>query len=356
MLYGDCSHVNKIPGGTVSDELNELRSEMQRLQSRIDEYETAAEPPVGRRNMLRALGAAGAGAAVGGLAFAKPTSAADPNDVVKGAQNNVTNPTRIVPTAAYTPTPPVGGFHVTNDPSVENIQVAGSCISAVADQSKDGGWSTAFAAKSSTYGAKLDAPTPLKLLDTSNSGPPGTNGYPGQFKVSGGSLYFCVKANLVGAEAVWKKIVGPEDDPVVPPVATPNVFTPVTPFRVYDSRLDTGGGIPGPLATGANRVIPVRDARKVSDGSVETANAVPAGATAVTFYVAAIGANASGFLTVSPSDATEVTAASLNFPGGAPIGSGGVTKLAGDREVKVFVGGAAGVAAGFTIDVTGYYM
>ena len=60
----------------MSDELNELKAEIARLQARVDAYETEPQPaPVARRNMLRALGAAGAGAAVGSLALAKPAAA-----------------------------------------------------------------------------------------------------------------------------------------------------------------------------------------------------------------------------------------------------------------------------------------
>ena len=39
-------------------EIEELRAEMARLQERIDAYEDVDDKPVGRRNMLRALGAA----------------------------------------------------------------------------------------------------------------------------------------------------------------------------------------------------------------------------------------------------------------------------------------------------------
>ena len=58
------------------NELAELKAELRRMQSRVEELESAApEPVVNRRHLLRGLGAAAVGAAAGGLAFAHPAAA-----------------------------------------------------------------------------------------------------------------------------------------------------------------------------------------------------------------------------------------------------------------------------------------
>lgn len=330
----------------MSDELTELRAEMARLQSRIDAYEQDAEAkPVARRNMLRALGAAGAGAAVGGLALANPASAADGDAITAGQQTGALSPTRIFATSSYSSSPEaVGVLHVTNDTSQTDSQLAGSCISAYANSSEGGGLNTAFVGSGSAYGAKLDAPTPLKLLDSSESGPPGSTGYTGQFRVDGGDLYYCVSHNgLFGEDAVWKKIVGPGADAPV--------FYPITPYRAYDSRF--GGGT---LAVDSNRTNSVADAIDVVTGATTTTDAIPSSTTAIAFNLTAVSPTNRGNLSLTPASATEVTAASLNYQSTTTaIGNAGISAVSGDRQVKVFCSGSAGHAVHYVIDVTGYW-
>ena len=71
-------------------------------------------------------------------------------------------------------------------------------------------------------------------------------------------------------------------------------FHPITPFRAYDSRLSGG-----PIGSGS-RVVSVKDARDPGSGAVVTPDAVPAGASAVTFNLTVVNTGATGFLSVVP--------------------------------------------------------
>ncbi len=329
----------------MSEELIELKSELERLQRRIEQLETPEEEPVGRRNMLRGLGAAATGAAVGGLAFARPASATDGQSVLIGDTRTSQSPTAIHVDGSYGASPLVGAFHVTNDITKTNLQLAVSCITAVANSSATGGLNTALMAQGSDYGAKLDAPIPLKLLDSANSGPPPSGGYTGQFRVDNGDLWFCVDGTGSGAE--WRRLTGTGDA---------GMFNPVTPFRVYESRTLINTDNDGPINAGDERTISVANSIDVNDGSVLQVDAVPAGATGITFNITIVGPSGGGFLAVAPSTATAVSASTINWDPASPaqLANASFTQLGGDRQIKVLSGGVGSVD--FLIDVTGFYL
>ena len=61
-------------------------------------------------------------------------------------------------------------------------------------------------------------------------------------------------------------------------------------------------------------------------------------------------------LSIVPGDAAAFTTSSLNWSSsGQSIANGGVVKLAGDREIKVFCGDQTG-STHVIIDITGYYV
>ncbi|MEL6890371.1 MAG: hypothetical protein AAFP84_02140 [Actinomycetota bacterium] len=333
----------------MSDDLNELRAEMARLRARVDAYEAAdTDKPVGRRNMLRALGAASAGAAVGGLALARPVSAADGDDLNVGQTNESSSPTilELGGTGSYSASEFVGGLHVTNDLSQTNFGTVGSCITALANSSTTGGFTTAFMGSGSSFGAKLDAPVPLKLSDSTNSGPPtSASGTRGQFKVDGGDLYYCVKS---APSAVWRLLAKEEDDPAP---TTPIQFTPISPYRAYDSQLDGGA-----IAADGSRVVSVKDAIDPGTGAVTTPDAIPASATAISCNLTAVATTAPGFLAITPGDAASATTSTVNYVSAIfAVANAAITGLSGDREVKVFIGGTAGHTSQFIIDVNGFW-
>ena len=151
-----------------------------------------------------------------------------------------------------------------------------------------------------------------------------------------GGLWYCYASNK------WRQIAGG---------TSAGSLIPVTPFRVYDSRRPLPD--PGKLSVGQNRVVSVADSRKLDDGSVITANAVPARATAVAFNIAVVNTENAGFLYVADGDATEVGAASINWSStGQILSNASTVKLNANRQIKVFAGGTTN----FTIDISGYYL
>ena len=242
----------------MTDEIGQLRTELERLQRRFSELEQpesdvsrrSEEEPVGRRGFLRAIGTVAAGATVGTLAFAQPASALDGESIVLGStSNDGDSPTLVSSNYGWTATPNVGILHVTNDTTEENANFIASCVSAIATGSGGGAQTVAFAGSGSTVGAKLDGPVPLKLSDSTNSpAPTSASGILGQFKLDDGDLWFCTSGTL-GGSATWRRITGDDDA---------GMFNAVEPFRVYDSRTADGR-----VVSGDERTINCREA--VSD-------------------------------------------------------------------------------------------
>lgn len=302
---------------------------------------------VHRRNMLRVLGGAAAGAAVGSVALARGASADDGDNLVIGQANTSSSPTWLETTAPYDATPAVGAFHVTNDDGVSDAESTSACISAIATGTGGGAQDTAFWGWASAVTARFDGPVPLELADRSGSGAPNGEGAAGQFKVADGDLWFCVSSDTGSGDAQWRRLTGP---------AAAGGFVPITPVRVYDSRLDMGATPAGPLASGQNRVIPVRDARSITTGAVTSTGVVPAGARAIAFTVTVVDAVNRGFLYVAPSTASEVQASTINWAANVDgaVANSSQVPLGGDREIRVFCGGA-NASTQFVVDVTGYY-
>lgn len=323
-------------------ELDQLKADLQRMQARIDELEATSEQPVSRRHMLRGLSAAAVGAAAGGLAFARPAAAADNDNLVIGNSTQTANsPTVLLKDASYSASPSVGMFHVTDSASASDSSVGVvSCISAAATNN---GFTTAFSGKGSSYGAKLDAPTPLKLLDTAGTAAPATggSGYTGQFRINDGTLYMCVDhTGLFGTDAEWRRITGP---------GVAGGFHAVTPGRVYDSRWADGA-----LSSGNNRTISVADRKNLS-GTTDLSNFVPAGAKAITANVTVVTVSGGGFLVANPGGTTTVGAATVNWTAAGQILNNGVAlTLNTSRQLTIVAGG--GGSTNFVIDVTGYYL
>jgi hypothetical protein len=337
-------------------DISALREEIDRLQRRVNELSeqaparidaaSAADPAhMPRRGMLRTVGAAAAGVAVGSLAFAKPAGAADGGNIVIGnSTQTAQSPTLLVTSAGYSASPSVGVFHVTDDGSQESINLGLSCISAIATGTRQ---TVAFAGTGSTVGAKFDGPVPLKLTDsTGSAAPTSSSGTVGQFKVTNGDLWFCAKSETASNnDAVWRRLTG---------VAVAGGFVAIDPARAYDSRLAayTTSGV---LAPNTNRVVSVKDAHNGA-GLVTTADIVPAGATAVTYNLTVTGTTEANFIAVTPGGAASFTASTINWSGpGVSVANGGVCKLDESRQLKVFMGDQPG-SAHIIVDITGYYL
>lgn len=130
-----------------------------------------------------------------------------------------------------------------------------------------------------------------------------------------------------------------------------SVFHPITPVRAYDSRV-AGYPVNGPIANFGSRSIDVSSGHDLSTGAVTLANAVPAGATAITYNLTTDQSTTVGFVAITPGNADSFAASAINL-NGTPLANGGTVQIAGDRTVKVWVGG--GGTTQVIVDVTGYY-
>jgi hypothetical protein len=153
-------------------------------------------------------------------------------------------------------------------------------------------------------------------------------------------LWLCVAAGTPGK---WRKIVG---------LNSAGAFHAITPTRVYDSRQTLPS--PGALNGGQTRTISVKDARAVNGGAVATANAIPAGATAVAANVTIITTAGAGFLAVNPGGVTAVTASTINWSAAGQVVANGISlTLNANRELTVVCEGGS---THFIIDINGYYL
>ena len=208
---------------------------------------------------------------------------------------------------------------------------------------------TAVRADGSLYGATLSGGLAALLLSPATTEPPGRTSahIAGELEATAASasdpltLWLCTKS---GTPGTWQKLGG---------TATAGALHALAPIRVYDSRV--AAPTPGRLASGDNRVVSVADSRDAGNGSVVAANAIPVGATAVTFNITIAATAARGFLSVTPGDAASSPSSTINWS--APdsiVANAGVVQLDDSRQIKVFAGG--GGSTDFIVDITGYYL
>jgi hypothetical protein len=127
------------------------------------------------------------------------------------------------------------------------------------------------------------------------------------------------------------------------PDTTGATFFPVTPFRVLDSRNDTGVTA-GKFAANAPRTFAVRG------------GAVPNTAIAVTGNITVTGQSSMGYLYIGPDAVSLPTSSSLNFPIGDNRANGVTVQLATDGTLSVTYVGLPGTqTTDVVFDVTGYF-
>ncbi len=131
------------------------------------------------------------------------------------------------------------------------------------------------------------------------------------------------------------------------------VFHPIDPIRAFDSRVSAYPQS-GTLAPNQSKVIPVKDGHDFF-GNVLTPNAVPVGATAVSYNITIVAPTGPNFVSVTPGDATLLTTSAINFDGSSDIANAGIVTVDSSRQVKVWNGIEAG-SVHFIVDVTGYYL
>jgi hypothetical protein len=157
---------------------------------------------------------------------------------------------------------------------------------------------------------------------------------------SAGVIWFCVAG---GKPGTWRILSGP---------LAAGAFTPVTPARVYDSRLSTYAQH-GVLGSGQSRTLLIGTSYDVNGGS-PTTNFVPVGSTAVFANVTVVDTVGAGYLAVNPGGTNVVSASTINWSASGQILANGVTlTLNGSRQITVING--SGGSTHFIIDVLGYY-
>ena len=153
---------------------------------------------------------------------------------------------------------------------------------------------------------------------------------------AGGGVVF---GNAAGQVGVIGDVVGYYDDGTGPG----DLFTPIDPVRVLDSRTPTGGWN-GKLAAGSPRDLAVR---KPQNG-----NGVPASATAVIANVTVTGATVGSFVSVWPAGVPKPSASNLNFGPGQTISNLAIVQIGSNGALSF--DNAAG-AVDVIVDVVGYF-
>ncbi len=146
-------------------------------------------------------------------------------------------------------------------------------------------------------------------------------------------------ANASGQVDVIGDVVGYYDDGEGPG----DLFTPIDPVRLLDSRTATGGWN-GKLVAGAQRDLAVR--------SPQNPAGVPATATAVVANVTVTGGTQGSFLSVWPSGVTKPNASNLNFGTGQTISNLAVVQIGANGALRF--DNALG-AVDVIVDVVGFF-
>ena len=154
-----------------------------------------------------------------------------------------------------------------------------------------------------------------------------------------GSLWYCYAPDR------WQRLAGP---------STGGGFHPITPVRVFDSRRLTFPDS-GVFTPNLQRVISVANGRNGETGAITAPDAVPAGATAVTFNVTAVRTTEPSYLSVVPGDVGATDTSTVNWVGpGETVANASLSRLGGDRQLRVIAGPYGTFHC--VIDITGYYL
>jgi hypothetical protein len=130
-------------------------------------------------------------------------------------------------------------------------------------------------------------------------------------------------------------------------------LAPITPIRVFDSRISRFGG---PVVKNSPRTVNTKDAINPVTGVVTLSNAIPVGAKAVSYNLTVTNTVGTGNIDVLPGGSTTITGSSINWTGtGQTIANGGIVTLgtgAHERQITLVL---SGTSANAIVDITGYY-
>lgn len=130
-------------------------------------------------------------------------------------------------------------------------------------------------------------------------------------------------------------------------------FVEIEPVRAFDSRIPTYIAS-GMFAPDTSRVIAIRDGHD-SAGNLTVPDAVPVGATAVSYNLTVAGPTGPNFVSITPGDATDFTTSAINFNGAADVANAGIVSIDVNRTVTIWNGDQGG-STHVIIDITGYFV
>lgn len=289
----------------------------------------------GRRKLLKAGALAAMVGVAGGAASSRTAAAADNDPVLIGKDNEGTGETHLV----------AGGFSSYGPDNYLGLygDSLGEDGTGVIGYSDDGygvfGVSDFIGVVGSGAAADFVAGRSGRIgFNRVGALTPTSPGVIGTLAVTtDGTIWYCYATNR------WMELGGPKGS---------GAFHAINPVRAYDSRVPQP--LPGKLRNGQSRLVSVADGRNPTTGAVIAKDAVPVGATAVTFNLTIVETEVPGFLAVAPGSATSATTSTINWPSpnyGA-IANASVSALDGNRRVRVF---CVGGPTHFIVDITGYY-
>lgn len=123
-------------------------------------------------------------------------------------------------------------------------------------------------------------------------------------------------------------------------------YVPITPFRIVDSRFDTG--VAGSLTANVPRTFQV--------AGVGGAEGIPADAVAVTGNVTVVGQNWSGYVSVTPTATANPTSSTINFPVGDNRANNVTLPLSTAGKLSAVFKAPAGKTTDLLVDITGYFL
>jgi hypothetical protein len=366
--------------------------------ARNDEGATTDEHPVtaggNRRDLLRKLALAGAGAAAGSAILANRADAA-----VTPVSTEQDNPAGAVTSISYSGTTAladpgaslltgaeklpgttatdglnifraaVGGYGVSlvkhgvhgSTKAVDGFGVVAANAAPATDETKPAPRALAVGAR----GSQIQFLTPSDMAKAGGNtsptaviGPSGGLHSPGELYADDDfNLWFSVPAGPLPDDGVaWVRLAGQT-------TAGSFVVLP-SPVRVYDSRSGQGPAstTDGPIVSGAERTINLKQGYVGT--STTKVNAVPVAATAAALNLTIAGTTAQGFLSLFSSAVPFPGTSNINWQGTGidlanyVVSAVGVvnptTPATAAAAVKVHAGG--GGTTNFVIDVTGYYL
>jgi hypothetical protein len=168
--------------------------------------------------------------------------------------------------------------------------------------------------------------------------------------------FHTVEVNMRNSAGDLHKLCGVEVQyQVAKSAADPGtVFHPIDPVRVFDSR-QASFPAAGLLSPNTSKVVSIANGFDNAGVAIPAqANAVPEGATAITYNLTAAGATGPNFVSVTAGDAVGYTASSLNYNAGSNVANAATVTIAADRTIKLWGGDNTG-STNVIIDVTGYF-